>query len=94
MDAVANERVGAFSHGMRKRVAVARTLLRDPELLLLDEPYTGLDADARGSVDALIERTRDQGRTVIVASHQPLPERLAGRIVWMDGGRIVEGAIS
>jgi heme exporter protein A len=92
MGDVATERVGAFSHGMRQRVAVARTLLREPELLLLDEPYTGLDADARGSVDALIARTRGEGRTVIVASHQPLPEGLAGRTVWMDGGRVVEGS--
>jgi heme exporter protein A len=89
MGGVAGERVRAFSHGMRQRVAVARTLLRSPELLLLDEPYTGLDADARRSVDDLVVAAHTDGRTVVLATHHQLPEALVHREVGMDGGRIL-----
>jgi ABC-type multidrug transport system ATPase subunit len=86
---VAGERVRGFSQGMRQRLAVARTILRRPELLLLDEPYTGLDAEARHAVDDLIRETGRDGRTVVVATHHVAPEGLAHREVHVDGGRIV-----
>ncbi len=86
---VAAERVRGFSQGMRQRVAVARTILRDPELLLLDEPYTGLDAEARHAVDDLM---RGHGRTVVVATHHPIPGDLQVRTLHVDGGRIVREA--
>jgi heme exporter protein A len=89
LDPVADVRVGAFSQGMRQRLALARAALRDAELLLLDEPYAGLDADARGIVDDLVARARALGRTVLLASHEAPPDRLVDRIVDLDAGRIV-----
>ena len=89
---VAGERVRGFSQGMRQRVAIARVLLRAPELLLLDEPYTGLDAEARHAVDDLVRHASSEGRTVVLATHHPAPERLEHRTLHLDGGRIVREA--
>ena len=89
---VVDERVRGFSQGMRQRVAVARTLLRSPELLLLDEPYAGLDAGARDLVDEAIREARADGRTVMVATHDQSRSGIASRVVAMDEGRIIAGA--
>jgi heme exporter protein A len=89
---LSGERVRGFSQGMRQRVAVARTILRAPELLLLDEPYTGLDAEARHVVDGLIRSAGRDGRTVIVATHQAVPEGPGHRELHVEGGRIVREA--
>ena len=86
---VAGARVRGFSAGMRQRVALARALLRDPELLLLDDPYAGLDADARDVVDGAISDHHARDRTVILATHDPEAGRLATRTAVMDGGRLV-----
>ncbi len=86
---VAAERVRGFSQGMRQRLAVARTILRRPELLLLDEPYTGLDAEARHAVDDLIREAGRDGRTALVATHHAVPDTLATRELHVEGGRIV-----
>ncbi|MGZ5291345.1 MAG: ABC transporter ATP-binding protein [Actinomycetota bacterium] len=89
---VAGERVRGFSQGMRQRLAIARTILRGPELLLLDEPYTGLDAEARHAVDDLIRGAGRDGRTVLVATHHAVSDGLAHRELHVDGGRIVREA--
>lgn len=66
----AKYRVRAYSQGMRQRLALARGLLHDPDLLLLDEPFAGLD-DASGVIVArLLHDMRAEGRTVIVSTHQ------------------------
>ena len=89
LTSVAGDRVRGFSAGMRQRVSLARALLRDPELLLLDDPYAGLDAEARKLVCGAISDRRDRGRTVVVATHDPEAARLASRTALMDGGRLV-----
>jgi heme exporter protein A len=86
---MAGERVRGFSQGMRQRLAVARALLRRPALLLLDEPYAGLDAEAKDTVDGAILEARAAGRTVVVATHDQSRGGLATRTVFMDGGRVV-----
>jgi heme exporter protein A len=86
---VARERVRGYSQGMRQRVAVARALLRSPDLLLLDEPYAGLDAEAKEIVDHVLVEAKRDGRTVILATHDPTRGEMATRVVDLDAGRIV-----
>jgi heme exporter protein A len=65
-----HERVGAFSRGMAQRLALCRTLLHEPRLLLLDEPYSALDDDASSLVDTLLAEVAGE-KTVVVTSHDP-----------------------
>ena len=88
----AAERVRAYSQGMRQRLALARTLLRRPELLLLDEPYAGLDAEAKSLVDDVVGKAPAQGCTVILATHDPSRGATATRTLLMEGGRLVGSA--
>jgi heme exporter protein A len=85
----ADERVRGYSQGMRQRLAVARALLRTPDLLLLDEPYAGLDAEAKDVVDQAIREAGVAGRTVILATHDPSRGEMAARTVFMEGGRLL-----
>ncbi|HZD79536.1 MAG TPA: heme ABC exporter ATP-binding protein CcmA [Actinomycetota bacterium] len=91
LSSAADERVRSYSQGMRQRVAIARLLLRDPGLLLLDEPYGGLDEEGKGLVDELIADARTRGRTVLVATHDRSRDPSPVREVWMEDGRIVAG---
>ncbi|HSL63473.1 MAG TPA: ABC transporter ATP-binding protein [Gaiellaceae bacterium] len=68
------ERVGAYSRGMQQRLALCRTLLHDPELLLLDEPFNALDADGAALLDRELRGLAGE-RTLVVATHDP--DRLA-----------------
>jgi heme exporter protein A len=85
-----HDRVGTYSRGMQQRLSVARALLHDPELLLLDEPYTGLDQHASRVLAEVLEGLRDGSRTVIMTTHN-LQEGLAGcdRAAIMVEGRLV-----
>lgn len=89
LSGVADERVRRYSQGMRQRLALARVLLRTPDLLLLDEPYAALDEEARGLVDYVIGEARATGRTVVLATHDPNKAAVANRVLFMDGGRIL-----
>ena len=64
-----DERVKSFSRGMRQRLAIARVILTAPELLLLDEPYTGLDLSAQALLDSLLQERKSQGVSIILVSH-------------------------
>jgi heme exporter protein A len=81
--------VSGFSRGMRQRLAIARAFLHEPDLLLLDEPWTALDDRAIGFLSELIREAHAAGRTVVVCSHQ-LREALeiADEIAVLDRGRL------
>jgi ABC-2 type transport system ATP-binding protein len=81
--------VEALSHGMKQRVAIARTLLHDPEVLILDEPANGLDPQARIEMRHLLLGLAAQGKTLLVTSHV-LPElaRICHRVAIITRGRL------
>jgi ABC-type multidrug transport system fused ATPase/permease subunit len=88
-DTVIGERGGTLSGGQRQCVAIARAMIRDPGIVILDEPMVGLDAQSAALVMQALERLM-QGRTVIIISHQLASARDADRVVVLDVGRIVE----
>jgi ABC-2 type transport system ATP-binding protein len=92
----AKDRVGGYSHGMRQRLGIAAALLRNPRLLLLDEPATGLDPAGMRDMRRLIRRLADEGMTVLLSSHLLAEvEELCNRVAIVRSGRIVyEGQIS
>jgi len=96
MTARADDKVGGYSHGMRQRLGIAGALLRDPKLLILDEPATGLDPGGMRDMRALIRRLADGGMTVLLSSHLLAEvEELCDRVAIVRAGRIVyEGAIA
>ena len=79
-----------FSRGMLQRLTVARALLPSPRLLLLDEPFTGLDRDGQAMLTALLRAERERGAILLVVTHDldPLPA-LATRVVGLRKGRLV-----
>ena len=78
-----------FSRGMKQRLSIARALLHEPDILLLDEPYTGLDQSAAELLDDLLGAARQEGRTVIASTHQlERAPALAARAIVLSRGRI------
>ena len=65
-----DQRVGSFSRGMKQRLAIARAILHGPSILLLDEPFTGLDFSASAALHRLVCRLRQEGRTCILVTHR------------------------
>ena len=85
-----NDRVDPLSGGMKRRLTIARALINQPELLLLDEPTTGLDPQARHLVWERLYQLKSQGVTLVLTTHyMDEAEQLCDRLVIMDGGRIV-----
>ncbi len=87
----ADSKVDPLSGGMKRRLTIARALVNDPELLLLDEPTTGLDPQARHLVWERLWRLKQDGVTQVLTTHyMDEAERLCDRLVIMDGGKIVD----
>jgi lipooligosaccharide transport system ATP-binding protein len=85
----AGDQVEPLSGGMKRRLTIARSLINDPEILLLDEPTTGLDPQARHVVWDRLFRLKQQGVTLILTTHyMDEAEQLCDRLVVMDGGKI------
>ncbi len=82
--------VGQYSQGMRQRLSMARAILHDPELLLLDEPFSNVDVHSARHMAGLLAQMRDAGKTIFVITHQIQQlEGIADESVLMDSGRIV-----
>jgi len=91
LDPDLNRPVGQYSQGMRQRMSLARALLNDPTLLLLDEPFSNVDFHSAQEMATLLGQMRDQGKTLLVVTHQPgLLEPAADEFVWIDSGKIVD----
>ncbi len=86
----AGDQVEPLSGGMKRRLVIARSLINEPDILLLDEPTTGLDPQARHIVWDRLFRLKQRGVTLILTTHyMDEAEQLCDRLVVMDGGRIV-----
>ncbi|HVA42213.1 MAG TPA: heme ABC exporter ATP-binding protein CcmA [Acidimicrobiales bacterium] len=91
---LADTAASRLSAGQRRRTALASVVARRPELWLLDEPYAGLDADARALLDGLVTAAVEGGASVIIASHEAgQVEELAQRTVTVAGGRTTESVL-
>jgi ABC-type multidrug transport system ATPase subunit len=87
--------VGQYSQGMRQRMSLARAILQDPKILLLDEPFSNVDVHSAREMVGLLKNMRDAGKTIFVVTHQAqLLEGAADEFVWMEAGRIVNRTAS
>ncbi len=91
LDPGLERRVGQYSQGMRQRLSLARAVLHNPDLMLLDEPFSNVDVHSAREMAAILGRVRDQGKTILVVTHQaPLMESVADEFVHMSAGQIVQ----
>ena len=89
LEPMAHRPVAQLSQGMRRRLAIARALIHEPLLILLDEPFASLDANGSQWLELFFQRWRTSKRTVCFASHDAeQSRRLADRVVWLNAGRI------
>ncbi len=91
LDPTLGRRVDQYSQGMRQRLSLARAVLHDPKILLLDEPFSNVDVVSAREMARLLGSMRDAGRTIFLVTHQAaVVEAVADESVWMQAGRIVE----
>jgi heme exporter protein A len=89
LDRRRRDRVREYSRGMQQRLAIGRAVLHDPQVLLFDEPHTGLDQEASAMLDGVLRQVAGRGRTVLMTSHDLLRSAdLASRIDILSGGVI------
>ncbi len=85
-----HQRMDSFSKGMRQKVLLTSGLLHNPRIVILDEPLSGLDANAVIMVKELLQMLKAEGKTIFYCSHMmDVVERVSDRIVLIDGGRII-----
>jgi ABC-type multidrug transport system ATPase subunit len=90
LDPMLSRPVGQYSQGMRQRMSLARALLNDPKILLLDEPFSNVDTRSAREMVKLLAHMRDGGKTIFVVTHQAsLLDGAADEFIWMDGGLII-----
>jgi heme ABC exporter ATP-binding subunit CcmA len=91
LDPALTRPVGQYSQGMRQRMSLARAILHDPKLLLLDEPFSNVDVHSAQEMIQLLKRMRDAGKTIFLVTHQAsLLDGVADEFVWMQAGQIVD----
>ncbi len=93
LEAAADRPAGSFSRGMAQRLSIARGLVHDPDVLLLDEPFTGLDPAAAERLTQQLSRLRTGGRTLVLVTHElGRVARLADAAIVLAQGRVVHAA--
>lgn len=91
LDPESKKKVGQYSLGMRERLGIAQAIMEKPDLLILDEPFNGLDKRGAEEVCVLLDEIRAQGRTILLAAHNMLEiERLCDTISEMDAGVLTQ----
>lgn len=91
LDPDLDRRVGNYSQGMRQRMSLARSVIHDPEILFLDEPFSNVDVKSAHEMAALLGKMRDAGRTLFVVTHQPaVLEAVSDEYIAMNSGEIIE----
>ena len=89
LDPLSAKPVGKYSLGMRQRLGIAQAIMEEPSLLILDEPFNGLDKHGAAEMRALIRQLRDGGRTILLASHNQVDiDELCDTVCEMDAGRM------
>jgi putative ABC transport system ATP-binding protein len=83
-----------LSGGQRQRVAIARALVNNPSIVLADEPTGNLDTTSGGDILEIFNRLHDEGRTVIIVTHDTAVAKRAGRVIRIIDGRIVDGDLA
>ena len=90
LDPALTRPVGQYSQGMRQRMSLARAILHDPKILLLDEPFSNVDVHSAQEMVGLLKAMRDAGKTIFVVTHQAaLLSEVADELIWMKLGQIV-----
>lgn len=85
-----NQRMDSFSKGMRQKVLIASGILHNPDIIILDEPLSGLDANSVIIIKELISKLAKDGKTIFYCSHMmDVVEKVSDRIVLIDGGRVI-----
>lgn len=83
--------VGQYSQGMRQRMSLARAILHDPKILLLDEPFSNVDVNSAREMVGLLAKMRDAGKTIFLVTHQAaLLDGVADEFIWMEAGQIAD----
>jgi len=90
LDPELTRRIGQYSQGMRQRLSLARAVLHNPDVILLDEPFSNVDVHSARDMAAILGKLRDAGKTILVITHQAaVMEKVADEFVHMSAGQIV-----
>lgn len=92
LDPDSKKKVGKFSLGMKQRLGIAQAIMEEPDILLLDEPMNGLDDKGVNEIRKLFLQLKEQGKTIIMATHTKEDvERLCDEVIRMDQGKVIVG---
>lgn len=91
LDPKLKKAVGKYSLGMRQRLGIAQAIMEDPDLLVLDEPFNGLDADGVEEIRSLLQKYKEEGKLIILSSHMKEDlEILCDKVYYLEKGKMKE----
>jgi putative ABC transport system ATP-binding protein len=89
LEARLGHRPAQLSGGQQQRVAIARSLVNDPKFILADEPTGNLDSKTTDEILALLQSLNDEGRTIIMVTHEPDVAEKTRRVIWLRDGQVL-----